>query len=77
MHRKPKVRGREPIVPVPLLAADPDVTLDLQAAWTSVNDTFRYGLTINYHAPPATALPPSDAAWAELLLRKRPPTRTR
>ncbi len=47
---------RLPIVPIPLLADDADVPLDLQQALTSVYDTFRYDRTLNYAGPPATPL---------------------
>jgi len=58
-----------PKVPVPLLAGDPDVVLDLQAALNSVYDAFNYDLTIDYTRPPNFPLRPEEAAWAQERLR--------
>ena len=60
-----------PTVPIPLLAGDADVPLDLQQALTSVYDTFHYARMIDYRRPPAVPLRPAElAAWAEKHLRK-------
>jgi hypothetical protein len=59
------LRESLPVVPVPLLADDADVSLDLQAALTAVYDTFRYALTIDYAAPLANPFPEADAEWIE------------
>jgi hypothetical protein len=59
------VQERLPVVPVPLLPDDADVSLDLQAALTAVYDTFRYALTINYANPLADPFPEPDAQWIE------------
>ena len=45
-----------PIVPVPLLAGDDDITLDLQQAFTNVYDLVGYDLILNYNNPPDVAL---------------------
>ena len=59
-----------PSVPVPLLAGDADVPLDLQLALTSVYDTFRYDRTIDYARPPEVPLrTPEEVAWVEERLR--------
>ncbi len=58
------LRDHLPIVPVPLLAPDPDVTLDLQAALTSAFDLAHYERLLDYQSPPPPPeLDPADAAW--------------
>lgn len=57
-----------PAVPVPLLAPDPDVMLDLQRVMTSMYDAFGYDLDLNYSVGPEIPLPADDAAWARELL---------
>ena len=59
------LRESLPIVPVPLLPDDADVSLDLQTALTSVYDTFRYALTINYSNPLSDPFPDADRQWIE------------
>jgi len=58
-----------PQVPVPLLERDPDVELDLQAAFNEVYDRGGYDLAIDYSAPPDVPLPPKLATWAKKLLK--------
>jgi hypothetical protein len=58
-----------PPLPVPLLAGDPDVELDLQAALNSTYDGFSYDLAIDYNRPPRVPLGPDEAAWAQERLR--------
>jgi hypothetical protein len=58
-----------PTVPVPLLADDPDVPLDLQLALNTIYDAYRYDLTIDYARPPDVPLEGDEAKWAEELLR--------
>jgi hypothetical protein len=63
-----------PTVPVPLLAGDPDVPLDLQLALTSVYDQLGYRFALNYSRPPRVRLTPDQAAIADPYLRPfRPP----
>lgn len=57
------IRDRLPIVPVPLKQGDPDVPLDLQAAFDVVYDRARYDLSLDYNAdlqPPPGEV---DAPW--------------
>jgi len=63
---------REPLpaVPVPLLAGDIDVVLDLQAAFTAAYDLPGYDLIVDYSQPPDVPLTPQDAAWAAEHLRE-------
>lgn len=60
---------RLPVLPVPLMAPDPDTPLDLMAAFESVYDRGPYARAINYQEPPPPPpLSPEERAWmAELL----------
>jgi hypothetical protein len=58
-----------PMIPVPLLAGDPDVGLDLQLAVTTVYDLSDYDLEIDYTQPPGGPLSPEEAAWIDQHLR--------
>jgi hypothetical protein len=58
-----------PTVPVPLLPGDPDVSLDLQLALTTIYDLLGYDLAVDYAQPPEVALAPDEMAWAEERLR--------
>jgi Protein of unknown function (DUF4058) len=60
---------RLPILPVPLLAPDPDVALDLGAAVASVYERGAYAQQIDYRqSPPPPPLGNAEAEWlAELL----------
>jgi hypothetical protein len=60
---------RLPVLPVPLLAPDPDVALDLGAAVASVYQRGAYAQQIDYlQAPPPPPLGNAEAEWlAELL----------
>src|SRR5207244_1722797 len=64
------LRERLPTVPIPLLAPDPDVPLDLQA---TVDDCFAlvgYERLLDYTvAPPPPPLSLDDAAWVDETLR--------
>jgi hypothetical protein len=63
-----RLPDRLPLIPVPLLPGDDDVTLDVQSALTAVYDGVGYDLILDYGRPPATALDAEDAAWAQRLL---------
>lgn len=56
-----------PGVPVPLLAPDADVTLDLQAAFTSCYDHADFGLVLDYSVPPDV---PLSAPWDKWALKR-------
>lgn len=55
---------RLPLVPVPLLAEDEDVVLDLQLALNTVYDALNYHLSVDYTHPPKIPLNQEEAAWA-------------
>ncbi|MCR4411716.1 MAG: DUF4058 family protein [Thermoguttaceae bacterium] len=59
-----------PVVPVPLLPEDPAVPLDLQRAFATVYDIFRYDELIDYSQPPPGPLRPDQAAWVEEQLHR-------
>jgi hypothetical protein len=61
---------RLPVVPVPLLAGDPDVGLDLQHALTAIYDALGYDLSVDYNRPPVAPLNREAAEWAAEILRK-------
>lgn len=58
-----------PQVPVPLLAQDRDVQLDLQRAVAAIYDDFGYDLLVDYREQPKVALQGEDSHWAEETLR--------
>lgn len=58
-----------PSVPVPLLAGDADVWLDLQAVFTAAYDLPGYDLIVDYSQPPDVPLTPEEVVWAEAHLR--------
>lgn len=63
------LQDKLPTVIVPLRAQDPDILLDLQAAFTTIYDVARYDLTIDYAAkPPPPELSTRDAKWMRELL---------
>jgi len=61
---------RLPVIPVPLLADDPDVTLDVQLALYTVYDAFNYDLSLDYTRPAEIPLVGEAAAWAAEHLRQ-------
>jgi Protein of unknown function (DUF4058) len=63
------LRDRLPMIPVPLLAGDADVHLDLQAALDSTYDAWDYVAELDYTRTPSVPLPPEDTAWAKQVLR--------
>jgi hypothetical protein len=62
------VRQPLPTVPIPLLAPDPPVPLELGQALRTAYERARYDLRVDYRQPPVPPLSPADAAWAEALL---------
>jgi hypothetical protein len=63
---------RLPAIPVPLLEPDPDVVLDLQAAFTASFDLVGYERLIDYNAaPPAPPFSEAGMRWIDELLKVR------
>lgn len=60
-----RLRDRLPRFGVPLVAPDPDVPLDLQAAFEQVYDDGSYMLRVKYHEPCVPPLSPDDQKWAD------------
>jgi hypothetical protein len=52
---------RLPIIPVPLWAGDPDVTLDLQLALDTIYDALNYDLSLDYTRSPEVPLQGEEA----------------
>ncbi|MBI3947435.1 MAG: DUF4058 family protein [Armatimonadetes bacterium] len=65
------VRQRLPRVKVPLADDDPEVILDLQAAFDRCYDEGAYARRLDYRQDPAIPLRPDDAEWADHFLRER------
>ncbi|MCA9930598.1 MAG: DUF4058 family protein [Anaerolineales bacterium] len=65
-----QMQNRLPIVPVPLLAGDKDVSLDLQLALNTVYDDFSYDLSIDYSQLPDVVLEGETAVFAQAVLQK-------
>jgi hypothetical protein len=62
------VRQPLPTIPIPLLAPDPPVPLDLGPALRTAYERARYDLRVDYHKPPVPPLSTADVAWAAALL---------
>lgn len=65
------MRDPLPSIPVPLIASDPAVALDLAAVFATEYDRGRYARRIDYSAPPTSIKNPSDRAWAQRTARAR------
>ena len=62
------VRHQLPTIPIPLLAPDPPVPLDLGQALRTAYERARYDLRVDYQRPPVPSLLPADVAWMTTLL---------
>jgi Protein of unknown function (DUF4058) len=69
------IRDPLPTIPIPLLAPDPDIPLDLAAIFQTVYQRARYERSIKYKAPLGLPLSPEDRAWAEAIARDFDPRR--
>lgn len=64
------VRDKLPVVPIPLKSPDPDVRLDIGAAFHEVYDRSRYELSVRYGAEPAPpAFSAEDVEWLQEVLK--------
>ncbi len=59
--------NRLPTIPIPLLAPDPDIQVDLAPLVASVYERARYARLIKYDAPLELPLSPEARIWAEQL----------
>ena len=59
------IRRALPTIPIPLLAPDPDILIDLGPIYASVYQEANYDRTINYKTPLTLPLAPEDLGWAE------------
>jgi hypothetical protein len=66
-------RRRLPVIPVPLVHPEPDLTLDLQPLLDGICSLGRYDERIDYTRPLTPALSAADADWVRELLKERPP----
>jgi hypothetical protein len=62
------LRDPLPVIPVPLGEGEPDVPLDLQAAFTGIYDRAGYDYSLDYRRPVEPALNEVDAAWVREVL---------
>lgn len=62
------LRQRTPVIPIPLAGEDPDVPLDLQAAFTTTYDRAGYDYSLDYQRPVEPPLDSSTADWARSIL---------
>jgi hypothetical protein len=69
------IRDPLPTIPIPLMAPDPDIPLDLAAIFQTVYQRARYERSVNYKAPLRLPLNPEDRAWAEAIARDFDPRR--
>ena len=65
------LRDAVPTIPIPLKKGDPDVSLDLQAACSTVYDRARYDRSLKYASPLVPPLSPADADWMAALSLSR------
>jgi hypothetical protein len=65
------VRQRLPAIGIPLRGRDPDVSLDLGSVLSAAYDTAYYDQSVDYSTSPVPPLSPSDAKWANALLREK------
>jgi hypothetical protein len=65
------IRDPLPTIPIPLKTGDPDVPLDLQAAFGTVYDRARYHLSLDYTRSLQPRLEESDRAWFQQRLASR------
>lgn len=62
------VRDPLPTIPIPLLPADGDVSLDLRACLDRAFEESRFDLKLNYRQAPEPPLSDADSQWARGLL---------
>lgn len=66
-----ELQDRLPVIPVPLREGEPDVGLDLQAAFDRSYDRSGYDYALNYQRPIAPPLPDKVQRWVEKRLTEK------
>jgi hypothetical protein len=66
------VREPIPAIPIPLLAKDPEPSLNLNAVLHALYERARFDLRLDYTKPPLPPLGKEDAAWARGIVSRRP-----
>jgi hypothetical protein len=69
------VRQPIPAIPIPLLAKDPEPSLDLGAVLHAPYERARFDLVLNYSKSPTPPLGEEDATWAREIISGARPTR--
>ncbi len=64
------IRDPLPSIPIPLLASDPDVILDLGPVFATAYEKGRYARLIDYSAPLTLVRKAEDRKWAEGVARR-------
>ena len=59
-----------PSLPVPLLAPDPDISVNLAEVLATTYQRGRYGKSLKYHAPLNLPLSDDYQAWAKELVER-------
>ena len=65
-----QLQRRLPKIKIPLAGNDPDVTLELQHAFTLCWDESAYPGLLRYAGPPPGTMSPTDVAWCHEILQK-------
>jgi len=63
--------GRLPLIAIPLLKGDPDVTVDLQPVFDRSYDVALFGRRVDYSKPCAPPLTAEQELWAEGVLKAK------
>ena len=65
-----QLQRRLPKIKIPLAGKDPDVTLELQQAFTRCWEEGPYPELLRYSSPPPGTMSATDAAWCHAILQK-------
>jgi hypothetical protein len=66
------IRERLPGIPIPLLAPDPDIWLDLGELFATLYERGRYRRSLRYSGPPTAPLTTDDRQWAAAIVAGKP-----
>ncbi len=65
------IRDRLPTIPIPLMAPDADVHIDLAEVFQATYERGRYGRSLRYGQPPSAPLSQDDERWAMALSARK------